>query len=106
MKPIQDEIYLSAQFAGHTVLDVTQKRVETQNEGNAEVRIYFYATTTKWEDIIKNKVTVSYHVLTPLNEDNDVDKVFYYIGDYTDLENVNETELSEIDKQSKLLWSK
>lgn len=106
LKPIQDEIYLSAQIAEHTVLDVTQKRVETQNEGNAEVRIYFYATTTKWEDIITNKRNVSYHVLTPLNEENDVDKVFYYIGDYTDLENVNETELSQIDKQSKLLWSK
>ncbi len=106
LKPTQGGMYLSAQIAGHTVLDVTQKRVETENEGEAEVRIYFYATTTKWEDIIADKKTISYHVLTPLNEDNDVDKIFYYIGDYTVLENMNQTELSQIDEQSRLLWSK
>lgn len=106
LKPVQDQMYLSAQITGHTVLDVTQKRVETENDGNVEVRIYFYATTTKWEDIISNKKTISYHILTPLNADNAVDKVFYYIGDYADLENMNEAELSRIDEQSKLLWSK
>lgn len=106
LKPVQGEKYLSAQIAGRTALDVTQKRVETQSGHGTEVRIYFYAATTKWEDMVANKKTISYHLLTPLNEDNEIDKIFYYVGDYTDLENMNEVQLSQIDKKSKLLWSK
>lgn len=105
-KPIRGEKYLSAQISGHTALYVTQKRVEIANGDDVEIRIYFYASTTKWEDMISNKKTVSYHLLTPLNEDNNVDKIFYYVGDYSNLENMNKTELSQIDKQSKVLWSK
>ena len=105
-KSVQGEKYLSAQIIGHSILYATQKRVEIKNGDDAEVRIYFCTSTTKWEDLIANEKTISYHLLTPINEDNDIDKIFYYVGDYTDLENMNETELTEIDKQSTLLWSK
>lgn len=105
-KSLQGKDYLSAQFVGHNAVWATQKRVEIPKGDDTEIRIYFYAVTTKWEDLISDDKTMSYHILAPINEDNDIDKIFYYVGDYTDLEKKSESELAEIDKQSTLLWSK
>lgn len=101
-----DGKYLSAQIIGHKVLYTTQKRVELKKGDDTEVRIYFYTSTSKWEEALAGEETVSYHLITPIDEDNDVDKIFYYIGDYTNLENMSEQELDEIDKKSTLLWNK
>ena len=105
-KSVQGQNYLSAQVVGHNIIHATQKRVEIDKGDDTEIRIYFYTTTTKWEDLISNEQTMSYHLLAPINEDNDVDKIFYYIGDYNGLESKSEAELAEIDKQATLLWSK
>lgn len=105
-KSLQGQDYLSAQIIGHNAIGATQKRVEIPKGDDMEIRIYFYAVTTKWEDLISNDKTMSYHIIAPINEYNDIDKIFYYVGDYTDLENMSETELAKIDKQSTLLWSK
>ena len=105
-KSLQGQDYLSAQIVGHNAIWATQKRVEIPKGDDTEIRIYFYAVTTKWEDLISNDKNMSYHIISPINEDNDIDKIFYYVGDYTNLENMSESELAEIDKQSTLLWSK
>ncbi len=100
----EKELY--AQFTGHTPLEVTQKRVEIPSGDKTEVRIYFYASTTKWEDILANGSTVSNYLLTKINAENDVDKIFYYVGDYENLENLGASGLSEIDNKSALIYSK
>lgn len=104
---VQGQDYLSAEFIGTTVVWASQKRVDVEIDGKNESIIYFYGQTTRWENMISDDKTVTYHLLSPLNEDNDITKVYYYTGDSFDmLETLTGEQLKTINETAILLWSK
>lgn len=105
-KSVQGQDYLSAQITGRNIMSATQKRVDIQKNGDVETIIYFYTFTTQWEDRISKENTISYHLISPLNEDNDIDKVYYYTGTYHELEMMTEENLEKVNENAVLLWSK
>ena len=62
--------------------------------------------TNAWEDFLANEKTTSRYFIAPINEDNDIDNVYYYTGDYSNLEEMSADELDKVNKNATLLWSK
>lgn len=83
------------------------KRVDINTDGQEKAYLFFYLSGSKWNDVITNNDVFSEYVLC--SEDKgaaQIDGVFYYTGDYTNIENLNETELNKVIQQSVLLWDK
>ena len=97
---------LEAEITGNLVLSTMQKRVEIEKDGETQINIYFYTETNAWEDILANEKTSSRYLIAPINEDNDIDNVYYYIGDYSNLEEMSIEELDKVNQNATLLWSK
>ena len=97
---------LEAEITGNVILSTIQKRVEIEKNGEKEINIYFYSETNAWEDLLANNKTTSRYFIAPINEDNDIDNVYYYTGDYFNLEEMSNEELEKINQSSTLVWSK
>lgn len=99
-------VCLEAEITGNRILSTTQKRVEIEKNGEMEINIYFYSETNAWEDLLANNKTTSHYFIAPINEDNDIDNVYYYTGDYSNLEEMTIEELDKVNQNATLLWSK
>ena len=95
-----------AEITGNLILSTMQKRVEVEKNGEKEINIYFCAETNAWEELLANRKTTSHYFVAPINEDNDIDNVYYYTGDYSNLEEMSADELDKVNKNATLLWSK
>ena len=61
----------------------------------------------KWDEIVtSDKIYSEYYYLLLEKGANEIDKVHYYTGDYTNLEEMDEAELQTILPSCELLWSK
>lgn len=98
---------ISVQVVGYDTIYMSQERVKVDKGDDTENRIYICLSTSKWDDLFSGEREHSISLLTPLNKDKDIDKIFYYVGDYSNLDkSMTESELAEIDAQATLLWSK
>ena len=62
---------------------------------------------TKWDEITTSDNVFSEYILCPADKGAEqIDRVFYYTGDYTGIENMKIEELQEVIDVSVLLWSK
>lgn len=83
------------------------KRVETTAGGESKSYLFFCLKSTKWDTITTNDEIFSEYVLCASDRGAEqIDGVFYYTGDYTDIESKSEEELQKIIDSSVLLWSK
>ena len=99
-------VCLEAEMTGNLMISTTQKRVEIEKDGEKEINIYFYSETNALEDLLANNKTTSHYFIAPINEDNDIDNVYYYTGDYSNLEEMTAKELDKVNQNATLLWSK
>ena len=78
------------------------------NAGGASLNYIFYRVSdTLWDDISTNKNMMTEYVICPREKNADmVDRVYYYTGDFSGLENMNEAELQTVIQNSVLLWEK
>lgn len=83
------------------------KRVTVTAEGQEENYLFYYVSDTKWDDLTTNRDVFSEYVLCPADKGADqIDRVYYYTGDYADIETMSIDELQEVIDASVLLWSK
>lgn len=83
------------------------KRVELQENGQEKICLFFCLSGTKWDALTTDREVFSEYVLCPADKGADqIDRVFYYTGDDTGLEQMDEKELQEVIRTSVLLWSK
>lgn len=76
-------------------------------DGQEKNYLFYYVSDTKWDDITTNRQVFSEYVLCPMDKGADqIDRVYYYTGDYTGIETMNSDELQKIINASVLLWSK
>lgn len=76
-----------AVLKNNSYVNAKSKIVEiTDEEGKTEKCLYFYFSTTLWESFFKplSDYYTEYELIP--SDKEKVDKIYYYVGDYTDLE--------------------
>ena len=82
-------------------------RTTIEADGQEKNYLFYYVADTKWDDLITNRQVFSEYVLCPMDKGADqIDRVYYYTGDYTSIETMSSDQLQEIINASVLLWSK
>lgn len=83
------------------------KTMSLRQDGQ-DLRCVFYSVAdTIWNDITTGEKVFSEYVICPKDKSADaVDRVYYYTGNYTDLDSMSESEIRDIIQNSKLLWEK
>ncbi len=98
---------LVGRLRGNQANRVTVKRVETESGGRTETYLFFCLSGTAWDDFVTGSDVFSEYVLCPDEKGAEtVDKVFYYTGDNTGLENLSGEELQKVIGDSVLLWTR
>lgn len=98
---------LVGRLKGNFAYNYQIKRVETTAGGESKSYLFFCLNSTKWDTITANDEIFSEYVLCASDKGAEqIDGVFYYTGDYTDIESKSEDELQKIIDSSVLLWSK
>lgn len=83
------------------------KRITGMVNGQEKNFLFFYVSDTAWDAITTNSEVFSEYTLCPADKGADqIDAVYYFTGDYTDIENMTGEELQELIDTSKLLWNK
>ena len=83
------------------------KRASVTADGQENNYLFYYVSDTKWDDLTTSRDVFSEYVLCPADKGADqIDHVYYYTGDYTDIETMGFDELQEVIDASVLLWSK
>ena len=83
------------------------KRVTNTINGQEENYLFFYVSDAKWDALTTNSEVFSEYTLCPADKGADqIDAVYYFTGDYTDIENISGEELQEVIDASELLWNK
>lgn len=83
------------------------KRISIK-ENNEEKELLFYQIdSNRWSDLSIDNDVFSEYVICPSDKNADtIDAVYYYVGDYTNLDNIDNSELQKIIESSELLWEK
>ena len=82
--------------------------IQMKNVEVGEDTYTFYSiSNTAWNDISVNDNMMTEYVIVPKDKSaNRIDRVYYYTGDFTGLENMNEAKLQTVIQKSELLWKK
>ena len=98
---------LMGRLQGSRILHVSIKRVTVTVEGQEENYLFFCMYDTKWDKLITGSDVFSEYTLYFSDKGADqIDTVYYFTGDYTDIESMSSEELQDIIDASELLWSK
>lgn len=82
-------------------------RTTIEADGQEENYLFYYLSDTKWNDLTTSRQVFSEYVLCPMDKGADqIDRVYYYTGDYTGIETMGSDKLQEIINASVLLWSR
>lgn len=82
-------------------------RTTIEADGQEENYLFYYLSDTKWNDLTTSRQVFSEYVLCPIDKGADqIDRVYYYTGDYTGIETMGSDKLQEIINASVLLWSR
>lgn len=98
---------LVGRLCGSRYTDLKIKNVSVDNGGASSNYIFYRVSDTLWDDISTSKNMMTEYVICPEEKSADmVDRVYYYTGDFTGLENRNEAELQTVIQNAVLLWEK
>ena len=98
---------LVSRLYGSYYTNIKIKNVEVSDDGTKSNYTFYSITNTVWDDISLREDIMSEYVLVPKDKNADsIDRVYYYTGDFSKLENMNDVELQTIIQNSKLLWEK
>lgn len=98
---------LVGRLQGNRASYFSVKRIEREINGQGSVYLFFYIESTKWDDLMTSDDVYSEIMICPDDKGaNSVDGVYYYTGDYSGLEMLDDTGLAAVFNESVLLWSK
>lgn len=98
---------LIGRLQGSQISQMTSKRVTIITDGQEENYLFFCMYDTKWAELITGSDVFSEYTLYFSDKGADqIDTVYYFTGDYTDIESMSSEELQDIIDASELLWSK
>ena len=98
---------LTGRLYGSCYTDLKIRNISVDNGDVPSNYIFYRVSETIWDDISTNKNMMTEYVICPEEKSADmVDRVYYYTGDLTGLENMNEADLQMVIQNSMLLWEK
>lgn len=98
---------LIGRLQGSRINQMSSKRVTITIEGREENYLFFYIADTKWD-----KITTSFDVFSECTLSfsdkgaDQIDAVYYFTGDYTDIESMSTEKLQTVIDASVILWQK
>lgn len=98
---------LIAQLDGSVWSGAHSATVAVKQDGQEQTYLFFYLTDNRWDDLVTSSKAFSEYTLCPADKGADnIDYVFYYTGDYANIDMMEYDELEQIITNSTLLWSK
>lgn len=98
---------LVARLAGSSWDSSRIKTVSVNAGGQEQTYLLFCLSDNVWSDLVTSEQIYSEAVLAYEDKGaGQIDYVYYYIGDYSGIENLNAEELQELLQNAVLLWSK
>ena len=98
---------LVGKLYGSYYTNIKIKNIEVIDEGKMSNYTFYCISNTVWDDISLKDNMMTEYVIVPNDKNAErIDRVYYYTGDFSGLENMNETELKTVIQNSKLLWEK
>ena len=98
---------LVGRLYGSCYTDLKIRNISVDNGGASSNYIFYRVSDTLWDDISTSKNMMTEYVICPAEKSADmVDRVYYYTGDLSGLENMDEAELQTVIQNSILLWEK
>lgn len=98
---------LIVRLQGSRASNVHIKRVELPGEKESKTYLFFCMSNTKWDELTTNDDVFHERILCFADMGaKQVDRVYYYTGDYEGIESLSENELQEVIDASILLWEK
>lgn len=98
---------LIGRLYGSEYSNVRIKNISVQQDGQQLQCIFYQIADTAWNDLSTSQNVFSEYVVCPKEKNADeVDRVYYYTGDYTDLESMSDAELQTVIQNAKLLWKR
>lgn len=98
---------LIGRLQGSQVNRMSIKRVITTVDGQEVNYLFFFMENTKWDELTTGKEVFSERTLCYSDKGADqIDAVYYFTGEYRNLESLNVEELQGVINASELLWSK
>ncbi len=98
---------LVSRLRGSNQTQVSIKRIATVSDGQEEEYLFFCLSDTKWNDLTTSSKVYSEDILCYADKGADqIDAVYYFTGDYTDIESMSRKELQKVIDESNMLWNK
>ena len=98
---------LIGRLQGSQVNRMSMKRVITTVDGQEVNYLFFFMENTKWDELTMGKEVFTERTLCYSDKGADqIDAVYYFTGEYRNLESMNVEELQGVINASELLWSK
>lgn len=98
---------LVGRLYGSEHTNVKIKRVSMLENGKQVDYLLYMLQDTKWNDMITSDNVFSEYVLCPKEKSADeIDFVYYYTGEYTGLESMDDIAFQTVVKNAKKLWEK
>lgn len=98
---------LVGRLKGSQYRDLEIKQAAATLDGQVQKCLFFCLTDTKWDALTTSTKVFSEYVLCPSDKSADeIDRVYYYTGDFTGIESMGHDKLQEVILSSVLLWSK
>lgn len=98
---------LIGRLQGSQVNRMSIKRVIATVDGQEVNYLFFFMENTKWDELTTGKEVFSERTLCYSDKGADrIDAVYYFTGEYRNLESMNVEELQGVINASELLWSK
>ncbi len=98
---------LVGRLYGSEHISLKSKTVVIRQDGQAFRCVFYILTDSIWNDMITSETVFSEYVICPKDKRADaIDRVYYYTGEYTDLERIQGAEMESVIQQSQLLWEK
>lgn len=98
---------LVGRLYGSCYTDLKIRNISVDNGGASSNYIFYSVSDTLWDDISTSKNMMTEYVICPAEKSADrVDRVYYYTGDLSGFENMDEAELQTVIQNSILLWEK
>lgn len=105
---------LCAYLKGMPYISTTSKTIEAERNGKEENNIYFHVSSSLWSKLFsfnsstQSKYIVAYNYISEQQKSgaDSIDNIYYFVGDYSNLENLSENELKKVTNSAVLIWSK
>lgn len=98
---------LIGRLQGSRICQMSTKRVTITIEGREENYLFFYMADTKWDRLTTSFDVFSERTLCFSDKGADqIDGVYYFTGDYADIESMSNEELQTVIDASVILWQK